>query len=134
MGYSQHYAESAGRHFQAAELLYVGPRRDVAGYLYGIAAECAVKAMMREFGMRPLPEAQRRDDAFFAHFPALKTLLSQHAQGRRAGELRKLASNGAFMSNWDTDMRYTRKEDVTDKQVGKWKTDADRALRAMKGW
>lgn len=133
MGYSLHYAESARRHFQAAELLYVGPRRDVAGYLYGIAAECGVKEMMRKSGMRPLPEAERRADPFFAHFPALKTLLSLQVKGRRAGALQKLASDGSFMSHWDTDMRYTRKEDVLEKQVERWKTDAERALREMVG-
>ncbi len=133
MGYSLCYAQSARRHFQAAALLYAGDRRDVSGYLYGIAAECSVKEVMRASGMRPLPEAQHRADPFFAHFPGLKTLLSLHVSGRRAGELRKLASDGGFMGHWDTDMRYTRKEDVLDKHVEKWKTDAERALSMMEG-
>jgi hypothetical protein len=133
MGYSLSYVRSAQRHLQAAALLYDGDRRDVAGYLYGIAAECSVKEMMRESGMRPLAEAQRREDPFFAHFPVLKTLLSLQVKGRRAGDLRKLASDGGFMSHWDTDMRYSPKEDVPEKHVEKWKADAERAWRAMKG-
>jgi hypothetical protein len=45
---------AARRHLEAADELAKGVRRDVAGYLYGIAAECAFKAMMLEAGLRPL--------------------------------------------------------------------------------
>lgn len=63
---------AAFRHLQAAEMLANTDRRDVAGYLFGIAAECALKHMMASSGMRPLPESQRRDDPFYAHFEELK--------------------------------------------------------------
>ena len=63
------------RHLEAADELAKGVRRDVAGYLYGIAAECAFKAMMREAGLRPLAKEKQRNDPFFAHFPELRTML-----------------------------------------------------------
>jgi hypothetical protein len=111
----------------------MGHRKDVAGYVYGVATECAVKELMRASGMRPRPENERRDDPFYAHFPALKTLLTRLAQGRRQGDLEKLARDGAFMNQWDTDMRYAPKEDISDKQVEGWKADAERALLMMEG-
>ena len=76
MAFTQNVEKAARRHFRAAQILYdhsnVGDQpgcRAVAGYLFGLAGELAVKAMMRSSGMTPLPEKQRRDDPFFAHFP-----------------------------------------------------------------
>lgn len=57
---------AARRHLEAAELLdQPNPqgRRDVAGYLYGIAAECSLKAIMWKSGMRQQPN--QKDDPFF---------------------------------------------------------------------
>src|SRR5271165_4857767 len=55
---------AARRHLLAADTLVQGPRRDVAGYLYGIAAECAIKAMMIDAGLRPSAGSPRREDPF----------------------------------------------------------------------
>src|ERR1035438_7186588 len=94
MAFTQNVKNAARRHFRAAQILYEqnGPGDQpgcvaVAGYLFGIAGELAVKELMRNSGMKPLAEAHRRDDPFFAHFPLLRTLLAT-AAGRRAGELR----------------------------------------------
>ena len=73
MAYSTNMPASARRHLIAADRLNAGARRDVAGYLYGIAAECAIKAMMIDAGYRPLID--RRNDLFFLHFPELRTAL-----------------------------------------------------------
>jgi hypothetical protein len=133
MAYSQSYKASAHRHGQAADLLDIGPRRDVAGYVYGVAAECAVKQLMRASGMKPLSETDPRVDPFYVHFPRLKTLLAEQVHGRRQGDLEKLARDGSFMSEWDTEMRYAPQADITDKQVDRWKASAKRVLSLMEG-
>jgi len=103
MEFTQNFNKAAWRHFRAAQILYeqAGPSDRpgcvaVAGYLFGIAGELAVKELMRNSGMTPLSEAHRRDDPFFAHFPLLKTLLAT-AAGRRAGELRQLSEDPACL-------------------------------------
>ena len=60
MAYKSNYPAAARRHLDAADAPY-GPerRRVVAGYLYGIAAECALKALMKEAGLRPLGNDNR---------------------------------------------------------------------------
>jgi hypothetical protein len=130
MAYRRDFAASARRHLRAAELLDTG-RRDVAGYLFGIAAECALKEMMRDSGMRPLEQSQRRDDPFYAHFEALKTLLRDRIQGRRAGELRRYAEDSSFMQNWDTDMRYAPSSDIVHAWVDRWREQARLIVGAM---
>src|ERR1039457_7188314 len=77
MAYSQDFRKSALRHLKAAQVLHGwaghGDQpgcRAVAGYLFGLAGELAVKEIMRNSGFKP--GANRRDDPFFAHFPILR--------------------------------------------------------------
>lgn len=132
--YSIDLAKSARRHFTAA--LHLNEERQatdgtIAGYLFGIAAECAMKEIMRNSGMRPLPTEQRREDPFYAHFPQLKTMLCNSAHGRRAGELRKWSSDGNFMRDWDTDMRYAPGRDIERMDALRWRKGAELVLAAM---
>ena len=129
--YEQDLRRAAHRHFEAAETLFGTNRKDVAGYLYGIAAECALKHMMILSGMRPLPDNQRRDDPFFLHFEELKTLLRDTASGRRSGELRKYAERSSFMQQWDVTMRYSHGKDVRAEWVERWRLDAKDIVGAM---
>lgn len=129
--YKQDMRSAAYRHFEAAEILFATNRKDVAGYLFGLAAECALKQIMIVSGMRPLPEGERRGDPFFAHFEALKTLLRDTAFGRRAGELRRFAESASFMQEWDVTMRYSHGKDIQAERVSRWRDDAKGVVAAM---
>jgi len=99
MAYAPDMRAAARRHLEAADILDPTNRRDVAGYLYGIAAECGVKALMMQIGLRPL--ANRENDPYYAHFPMLKTLLRNRLEGRNATILRRHILNDRFFSDWD---------------------------------
>jgi hypothetical protein len=137
MAYSQDMRKAALRHLKAAQILYerngAGEQPGcmaVAGYLFGLAGELAVKELMRDSGMTPLPHAKRRDDPFFAHFPVLKTMLST-AEGRRAGELRKFSEDAGLFQNWDVAMRYAPTRDIGANWVATWKVSAERLIERM---
>src|SRR3954454_10879085 len=100
--YDSDMRAAAHRHLEAGEHLNSTNRKDVAGYLFGLAAECALKRMMLASGMRPLPDIERREDAFYAHFEVLKGRLRDQASGRLATELRRYAESTSFMQFWDT--------------------------------
>jgi hypothetical protein len=128
---------SARRHLNAAQALYdhrgAGDQpgcKAVAGYLFGIAGELAVKELMRTSGIMPLPENKRRDDPFFAHFPDLKRMLAT-AQGRRSGELRRISDDSRLFQNWDTSMRYAPTEDIRPDWVDQWKLSAKELIERM---
>ena len=130
MVYGQDLQGSARRHLRAATELHqvasAGAQpgcKAVAGYLYGLAGELAVKALMRNSGMAPLPRQERRDDPYYAHFPELKTQLRNTAQGRRSGELLAIANSNHFQ-NWSTDMRYASTAEVQPGWVEAWKASA----------
>lgn len=121
----------------AAQVLYErdGPGEQpgckaVAGYLFGLAGELAIKELMRLSGMNPLPPAERQNDPFFAHFPVLKTMLST-AMGRRAGELRTFSDDSRLFQNWDIAMRYAPTKDIDAKWVETWKVSAERLIERM---
>lgn len=138
MPYPPDLPSAARRHLEAADRLAEfdgelpkGPRRDVAGYLYGIAAECALKAMMIDVPLRPLAPSRRREDPFYAHFPALRTMLRDTLHGRTSLPLLKLISSDAFLMEWDTDMRYARASAIPDRLVVAWRSAARDAVGAM---
>ena len=138
MAYGQDFCRSARRHFRAAQELYAiassGAQpgcKAVAGYLFGLAGELAVKEMMRESGMSPLPPEQRRDDPYFAHFPYLKDRLKDHVAGRRSGELRRIAESASLFQHWNTDMRYAPTSDILDAWIDAWSASAKSLLEQM---
>jgi hypothetical protein len=136
--YRKDLSSAARRHLKGAQILYKSTSAGaqpgsaaVAGYLFGLAGELALKQMMRSSGMTELPVEQRRDDPFFAHFPALKGLLATRIHGRRSGELRRFAENRGLFSNWSTEMRYAPTADVAEDWIAKWKASAEELVSLM---
>jgi hypothetical protein len=121
---------SARRHLEAANMLF-DHKRDVAGYLFGIAAECAIKAMMLDAGIRHKAPELRREDPFYAHFPELRTLLREMQLGRRAKPLMDYIEDDSFMSQWSTDMRYSPGRDIRDTWVAAWAEHARQAVASI---
>ncbi len=125
MAYTPDLPAAARRHLQAADVLdREGSRRDVAGYLYGLAAECACKAMMQEAGMQSRNSDNRREDPFYAHFPELRTMLRDGWLGRRGSPLLHYVDDDNFMSQWNTQMRYCRGSEIKAQWIEKWREQA----------
>lgn len=138
MAYSHNYLISARRHLKAAETLYElnngGAQpgaRAVAGYLYGLTGELAVKEMMTQSGMRPLAVDQRRNDPFYKHFPELKSSLLDSAVGRRSGELLSIARTDQLFQEWSTDMRYAPTSEIPPRRVDQWRGEAKKLVCQM---
>jgi hypothetical protein len=131
MAFTVDMRAAARCHLLAADELARGTRRDVAGYLYGIAAECAVKAMMIEAGLRPSSDSARRDDPFFAHFPDLRTMLRDTQLRRRATPLSHFIGSDTFMSQWSTRMRYSDGKDIEERWITAWAQQAHQAVASI---
>lgn len=125
MAFSPNLPAAARRHLIAADVLFAGDRQDVSGYLYGLAAECAVKALMENVSM------VRRDDAFYAHFPELRTILRDTLQGRSARALSAFINDNRFMNNWHVSMRYADGQQVLEQWVSAWREQARRIVSVV---
>lgn len=123
--YPHNLPRAARRTLDAAERLDRPARADVAGYLYGLAAECAVKHMSTQ-----IPSA-RGDDVFYAHFPELRTLLRDRLQGRNAKILLRYIEDDAFMNNWHVSMRYCSGSEIRRRWVESWARQARDVVNAM---
>jgi len=128
--------QAAHRHHEAAKTLdqQAAPQRAAAAYLFGLAAECAVKAMLEASGLRP-SDGSGRSDPYWAHFPELKRLLADRLEGRNAAQLARF-TNDAFLSEWAIGIRYAPNAEVLEgqareKRYERWKRDADTAIQAM---
>lgn len=131
MAFAVDMPAAARRHLLAADQLSSGHRRDVAGYLYGVAAECAVKSMMVESGYRQKLQGARREDPMFAHFPELRTMLRDMLKGRRGQPLIRLIANDSFMAQWSTKMRYSHGKDISVEWVEAWSKQARQAVNCI---
>jgi hypothetical protein len=122
MAYGQDLAKSARRHLTAATCLHGDTKpgtapgnKAVAGYLFGLAGELALKRIMQNRGIEPLPLAEKSEDPMFAHFPRLKTLLRNSATGRRHADL----------------LRYAPTTDIPENLTSLWKSQAEALVTDM---
>lgn len=138
MASKQDLAGSARRHLDAGRYLHEDKKpgrspgsKAIAGYLYGLAGELALKQLMRRSGMRPLPEVERRDDPFYAHFPHLKTLLLDQASGRLDSDLRSIASRSELFQYWTIEMRYAPTDTIDPIHTNRWRDQAEELVARM---
>ena len=129
--YARDLRAAAYRHFEAGEALLEAHRTNVAGYLFGWAAECALKHLMIASGMRMPPSNPRDGNAFYAHFEALKTALSDQASGRLKILLRRFADDPRLMQHWATTMRYSHGKDIDPRWVESWRQSARQLVSVM---
>lgn len=116
--------KAAHRNWDAAERLMstVAPDRTTAGYLYGIAAECAIKAFYRQMPWTN----DNKDGPVFAHFPKLKEKLRDSISGRGA-ELLMQFTDEHYMEGWTIDIRYSDGTRPDTRTLQCWRRDADKA-------
>lgn len=98
----------------------------VAGYLYGLAAECAVKAIMQEIGLK---EPETRNGPYYEHFPRLLSMVRDLASGHGSAKLRRVVEQKGFMHEWHTDIRYAASGQVDKAAVLRWQDQAHVAVQ-----
>jgi hypothetical protein len=120
--------KAAHRNWAAAERLRnaAAPDRTTAGYLYGIAAECAIKALFRDIPWT----IDSRDGPVYAHFPQLKTKLRDAISGRGATQLVRFTDQ-RYMEGWGIEIRYSDGVRPDDATLERWRAHADEARTAL---
>lgn len=137
MNSAERYRKACVRHFESAtallEMRTIPDQKHcgVAGYLFGIAAELALKSLMSESRLFPASQEFSDGDPFYAHFPEIKRLLRASIQGRRAGELRKFAEDNSFMSDWTVKMRYSPQGETSIDVVQRWRISAQSIMSKL---
>ena len=103
---STNYRDAAVRHYVDGDTLRSGLRQANADQLYGLSAECSLKAVMVGLGMQVTTKGAPRDYAHKVHMPELWMAFQSFAEGRLAFcYLEPLSHRNAF-DDWKVDQRY----------------------------
>lgn len=118
------YLDAHERHWNDAESLFQAQRWANADHLYGMAAECGIKQLMRAFGM-PYDTSNDRpkskDDR--VHANGIWVRFESYRSGRVLGTGYTLPSNNPF-GNWDVADRYAHQSNFNQTQVQGHQTGA----------
>ncbi len=119
---SDDYADAHDRHWKDAERLFGCAAWANADHLYGLSAECGLKAVFQIAG-QPIDAARRK------HVDELWPAFVLFAEGRWADWL-ALLPTGAPFSDWSIDQRYAHRRNF-DKPLVAPHRNAARAVGAM---
>ena len=122
MAYLIDMSDAAERHYRDGRKLLVDNCVDNAGYHFGLAAECAIKSILQNAGVRD------DDSAMWQHFPDLKPTALQSIHGRSAAPVRQLLERDNFMQRWTISMRYAKTGSIDRLTAERWRDHADEAI------
>jgi hypothetical protein len=104
------------RHFKDADTLYDGSRWANADHLYGLSAECGLKALMQSFGMMLEPRGVPENKADRKHMDHLLPRYEHYRAGHTAGAKYALSVTNEF-DDWDISQRYEHQSIITETRV-----------------
>lgn len=102
LGVATNFFQAARRNHHDAELLHQAGRLGGASHLYGLAAECDLKAILVGLGVITNPD--NPDRPYRQHINELWTEFDAHLQGR--GAQRYSLPTGTPFAGWHVKQRY----------------------------
>lgn len=119
------FLDSHERHWDDAERLFQAQRWANADHLYGMAAECGLKQLMRAFGM-PLDTAEdlpsNRSDR--VHADGIWARFESYRCGHHQGAGYALAGSNPF-SDWNASQRYAHQSHFDQARAQAHQSGAD---------
>jgi hypothetical protein len=117
------FADAHQRHLKDADTLYSAQRWANADHLYGLSAECGLKALMKGFGMQPnsngLPAQKDRK-----HINELIPRYEAYRNGHHLATSYILPSTILF-NNWKIEQRYDHQVNYTQQITDPHKQGAE---------
>lgn len=118
MLYLEDYADAHERHWEDAEYLWKYQRLPNADYLYGLSAECALKALLEvELGGEVRKKYRWHVNHLWSNF--LTT-----AEGRTLAPYAALLKSGTPFADWDVSLRYAGRQQFSRDFVGRHRDGA----------
>ena len=110
------FADAHRRHLEDADLLFKNARWATADHLYGLSAECGLKAVMRALGM-PVDASGKPEREHMKHLPELWRVFRGFARKHRGGRYVDLLSECRRFNDWSIDNRYAGSCNFQDENV-----------------
>ncbi len=104
------FTDAHQRHWEDAELLFAHDRWANADHLYGLSAECGLKAVLVVLGMSVDEESGApREQEHRKHMPELWRVFEAFARKRGGGAYLALLPDGKPFDDWSIDGRYANR-------------------------
>lgn len=126
---STDYLDAAWRHHNDATLLYEKERWPNADQLYGLAAECGLKAIMQALGMRLGKHGAPEERRHRVHIDTLWDEYQTFVFGREAEQLAALGTN--VFTDWSIHQRYWSTRKIERDAVDRHKNGAETVWRLV---
>jgi hypothetical protein len=127
------YRDAADRHWEDAGFLINDNRTANADHLFGLAAECAMKAVMLGLGMPLRQDGAPVQSKHRKHVDTLWNEFCTFAQMRNGAKYAAtLSAYGNDFIDWDISQRYEHRATITAAMVKKHEEGARTAMNVLK--
>ena len=128
---STNFRDASARHFEDAEILLREARKANADHLFGLSAECSLKAVMLALGMAVTTGGTPADKGHKVHMPELWAAFQSFASGRLASRyLEPLDKTNPF-SDWAVDQRYWERSAILDTALARHERAAEQCRASL---
>ena len=128
---STDFRDAANRHFEDAELLLAQDRGANADHLFGLSAECSLKAVMLALGMEPADDGGPRDRNYRVHMPHLWAVFQSFAEGRLASRYLEPLDKANPFADWGVEQRYWARTSIAVAAPAARKTAAEQCRQSL---
>ena len=128
---STNFLDASERHFGDADLLRDDGRVANADHLYGISAECSLKAVMLALGMATRTDGVPVDRGHKVHMPELWAAFQSFAQGRLAARYLEPLDHQNPFADWLVDQRYWLRAAIPAAATGTHRSAALRCRESL---
>lgn len=102
------FADAHRRHLEDAELLFGNARWANANHLYGLSAECGLKAVMRALGM-PVDAGGKPSPKYMRRLPRVWPEFLDFVAGRSDMPAARTFPGGERFGDWSIEDRYAHR-------------------------
>ena len=130
---SADFRDASARHFEDAKLLLnqPEPREANADHLFGLSAECSLKAVMLALGMAVNTDGAPADRGHKVHMPELWAAFQSFAEGRLASRYLEPLDKANPFSDWAVDQRYWARAAITTQAPSRHMAAAAQCRRSL---
>lgn len=128
---STDFRDASDRHLEDAELLLAQTREANADHMFGLSAECSLKAVMLALGMAVNADGAPADRGHKVHMPELWAAFQSFAEGRLASRYLEPLDKANPFSDWAVDQRYWARAAITISAASSHRTAAAQCRQSL---
>ena len=124
------FTDAHERHWQDAELLFEHNRWANADQLYGLSAECGLKAVMQQLGML-VDDTGRPPIKYREHVNRLWPVFQDFANDHDGARYVEMLPGGSPFANWAIEDRYAKRDDFHQAGVASHREATEQIARMV---